>query len=198
MRISRPSCANSRIPPRHARPPPPSFATLFLTSPPDQCTPAGAVDNGSKSTAHCTFARFHSARGRRARRPYLTSRGKRTSLNQRDDTRRRVASRCTQSQKNKHVTRYSSRIALFFPLLSSGYHYHSPIHPQSIPCPSQSHGLPFTGPKPVNMNTPRDRLMYARRITKSKFFGKKNNWFQCTNCHEANNIFVLIMITIIR
>lgn len=61
IRISRSSCANSRIPLRLGRPSPPSFTAPFLTSPPDQCTPAGAVDDGVRtSVVHCTFARFQS------------------------------------------------------------------------------------------------------------------------------------------
>lgn len=50
-------------------PPPPFFARpLSLTSPPDQCTPAGAVDDGvrgPRNIAHCTFSPVFTARAAR-------------------------------------------------------------------------------------------------------------------------------------
>jgi len=164
VRIPRPSCANSRIPPRHGRPPSPSFATLFLTSPPDQCTPAGAVDSGvrgSKSTAHCTFARFHSARGRKARRPYLTSRRWCTSFNQRDDTRRRVASRCTQTQKNtSHDIHHESRSLALSHRRDITTTLQSTTNLSSALLDLARSSVYW--PKASQLDAPRDRLVYAR------------------------------------
>lgn len=118
VRNPRPPCANSRISPRHSRPPPPpSFATPFLTSPSDQCTPAGAADDGvrgPRSTAHCTFARFHSeraAKGPGSPLQFGRERNRiRSFLSRLGNTRGRVASLLHIAAKN-HVTRNSPRIA---------------------------------------------------------------------------------------
>lgn len=183
MRISRPSCANSRIPPRHRRPPPsaslpppPSFAVLFLTSPADQCTPAGAADNGVRSSQTSTprtalsrsFLTTRTAEGpvaltsSRAEGHAHPSTGSSTALSV-------VASHpaAHNRRKNTYHTRHSPRILpLSFPPLSTGHHYHPPMHhsppphaPPSVrPLPfSILHVLPFTGPKPVNVRHTTER-----------------------------------------
>lgn len=138
---------------------------------PCRCSRQRRSQLADEYSAHCTLTLVsHNAHGRRARCPYeLTSRGTRTSLNRLLDgtERRRVAFRCTQSQK-KHVSHatFTANTSALLPspvdgtsLPPSNAPLSPPHAPPSVrPLPfSILHVLPFTGPKPVNVRHTTER-----------------------------------------
>lgn len=133
MRISRLSCANSRIPSRHDRSPspsPPLFSPHRRINAPLQVQPtmAIAVRKISQTLHFRSFPQSPSL----LLTSTLISRG--ISLNQRVDaimSRYQVAFCCTHSRESNHVTRYYLSRIRALPL--TGHHSLPPIYPCHSP-----------------------------------------------------------------